>query len=334
MKRWRGGLTRLAQFGVTVALLAWIFHDPKMRADMAAALRQADPGWIGLGLLVAVIGDISNVVRWGVFLRVLGIQTSWPKIIWLFLTGLFFNLFLVGATGGDLVRIFYLVREEKTRRAEVVLSVVADRLIGLVVLIPLAVGVVVWRYQWLSQTPLATGLLWFLIIFLAVSTIVLVAASLTAGSGILEKLPAHFPGRQRLIKLGVLYHLFARRWRATLFAIVLSVPILLTFFGTFYCAARAFHAQVSLVDLFSIMPVVTVISSFPISISGLGVREKLFEDLLRDLTGTPGEMGVLISLLGFVLYLVWSLVGAVAYACFNPYTRVPLKEMRQTTAES
>lgn len=317
------------QIAVTLGLLAWIFHDPGMRAQMWSALRRADLFWIAMGLLVAVLGDVMNLIRWGVFLRAQDIQTPWWKVTWLFLTGLFFNLFLFGATGGDIVRIFYLAREERQRRTAVVLTVVADRLIGLLVLIPVGLFVVVVRYEWLSQTPFARALLYFLIVFLVVSTVVMVGASVVAGTGVLEKLPYRFPLRERLVKLAVTYHVFTVRWKATVLALVLSVPVLFTFFGTFYCAARAFGAGVSLWDFCSIMPVITVVTSFPISISGLGVREKLFEDMLRDLCGVPGEIGVLISLTGFTIYLFWSLVGAVVYLAFNPYERSSIREIRE-----
>lgn len=238
-------LLRFIQIAVTLGMLVWIFHDPKLRHDMWEAFRKADPFWIGIGMIVAVIGDVANLVRWGVFLRVQGFTTSWGRITWLFMTGLFFNLFLFGPVGGDLVRVFYLAREEKTKKTAVVLTVVADRLIGMFVLIPFATAVIVLRYEWLSQTPVARALLYFLIGFLVVFTVVMAVASLVAATGLMEKLPHRFPGRERLVKLAVTYHLFARRGKATFLAFLLSFPVLFTFFGTFYCAARAFKANVS-----------------------------------------------------------------------------------------
>ena len=81
---------------------------------------------------------------------------------------------------------------------------------------------------------------------------------------------------------------------------------------------EAFSAHVSLVDIFSIMPIVTVVTSLPISVSGIGVREQLFKNLLGDLTGTAAEVAVLISLVGFLSYVCWSLVGAVIWLVSKP----------------
>lgn len=317
--------TRVFQLLVTIAILCWIFSDPTKRSEMWMVLKTADPLWLLLGLFIGAIGDLSNVLRWGIFLRVQGIDTPWPRIAKVFLAGLFFNLILPGSTGGDVVRLLYMVREEHRKKTAVVLSVLVDRLIGLFVLIPFALIVVWCRYDWLSQTPTAEALLYFLIAFLSISTVVLVGASVISYTRLLAKLPEKFPFREKIVKISDAYHLFTHHWKATLLAASLSIPVMFTYFGVFYCAARAFKAGVSLPDLFSIMPVIAVITSFPISFSGLGVREKLFENLLSDLVGTPTGVAVLISLTGFVIYVVLSLIGGLFYLSMTPSTREEAK---------
>jgi uncharacterized protein (TIRG00374 family) len=304
---------RIFQIVVTAFLLAWIFSDAELRAGIASALKAADPFWIVIGFLVAGVGEVANIIRWGIFLRVQKVMASWWRITSLFMIGLFFNLFLFGTTGGDLVRVLYLSREYHMQKGAVFLTVVMDRLIGLVVLVVFALVISVWRYEWLSQTPLAAALLWFLIVFAVVSAIVLVGSFAVSGTGVMEKLPEKFPAREKLLRLAAAYNLFSRAWKETLLALALSVPVLFTFFGVFYCAARAFASSASLWDICSVMPVITVVTSFPISVGGLGVREKLFQELLGDLAGVPADVAVLVSLTGFTIYLFWSLIGALFY---------------------
>lgn len=311
-------LTRFLQLLVTVGILWWIFRDPEIRANMSRVLRNANPFWLVAGLLIGALGDVSNILRWGIFLRVQGITTPWSRITQIFLSGLFFNLVLPGATGGDMVRLLYMVREENRKKTAVVMSVIVDRLIGLLVLIPYALVIVWWRYDWLSQTPMASGLLYFLIGFLVVSTAFLIAASVVSGTRMMAKLPEKFPLREKLVRIGDAYHLFAINWKATFLAFLLSFPVLFTVFGVFYCAGRAFGAGVSLLDLSSIMPVIIVITSFPISFSGLGVREALFEDLFTQLAGTKPGVAVLVSLTGFTIYVLLSLVGGLCYLNLKP----------------
>lgn len=66
------------------------------------------------------------------------------------------------------------------------------------------------------------------------------------------------------------------------------------------------------------MPIVDVITTLPISISGLGLRESLFESFLEQLAGVPSEVGVLISLLGFGFSVFWNLLGGVLFPFYRP----------------
>ncbi len=170
----------------------------------------------------------------------------------------------------------------------------------------------------MSQTPAARGLLYVLIVF-AVGCVVFITCSFAvARTGLIRRLPARAPGREKMLELAAAYNLFTTAWGHSLVAILLSFPVLFTFFGTFFCAARAFRAAISLPDMFSIMPVVTVVSSLPVSVSGLGVREEMFKQLLGDLAHIPAEQAVLISLTGFLIYVFWSLFGGAAYLWSRP----------------
>jgi glycosyltransferase 2 family protein len=304
---------RICQAGVTVGLLVWIFRDEELRAGILRALQEADPMWIAIGIGVAGLGEVGNVIRWGIFLRVQRIMASWWRITSLFMTGVFFNLFLFGTTGGDLVKVWYLAREHRTKKGAVFLTVVMDRLIGLVVLVVFAFLISVWRFDWLSQTPLAATLQWFLIAFASVSIVVMAGSFVISGTGLLHRLPERMPAREKFLRLASAYNLFAQAWRASIIALALSFPVLFTFFGVFYCAARAYGASATLLDVFTLMPVITVVTSLPISISGLGVREKLFQELLGDLAHVPADVAVLISLTGFSIYILWGFVGAAFY---------------------
>ena len=311
-------LLRSFQGLVTVGVLVWVFHDPQLRANIPTVLRRAKTGWILLGVAFAGAGELANIFRWHIFLRMQKISIPLARTAMVFMIGVFFNLFLFGSTGGDVVRAAYLSADEKNKKAGVILSVVADRLIGMVVLVPFALVVVLLRYHWFQQTAAATALLWFLIVFMIAMTIFFVFAIAVTGLGLADKLPAWVVRRKSLLRVIDACGLFGRSWRESLIAYALSVPVLFGPFVTFYCAAQAFGARASLADIFSIMPIVTVVTSFPISFSGIGVREQLFKNLLGDLAGIPAETAVLISLAGFLSYISWSLVGATIYMGYKP----------------
>lgn len=311
-------LLRIVQVLTTIGVLVWVFHDPQMRANIPVVLRKADPRWLLLGIAFAGIAEGANIFRWQIFLRMQNVRVPLARTAMVFMIGVFFNLFLFGITGGDVVRAAYLCADHEVKKAGVILSVIVDRLIGMLVLVPFGVAIVLVRYQWFQQTHSARALFWFLVAFMIVMTVFFAFAITVTRLGGDDKLPAWVMRRKSLVQVIKACGLFGRSWREFLIAYGLSVPVLFGTFITFYCSARAFGADVSLMDILSIMPIVTVVTSFPISFAGIGVREGLFKQLLGDLAGIPASVAVLISLAGFLSYVSWSLVGAVIYVFFKP----------------
>jgi uncharacterized protein (TIRG00374 family) len=101
---------RTFQAAFTIAILIWLFHNPEKRAQMAGAISKADRTWLLIGLPVALIGEVANIARWQILMRVQGMYMSWRRATMLFFVGLFFNLFMPGYTGGDFARLYYLMR--------------------------------------------------------------------------------------------------------------------------------------------------------------------------------------------------------------------------------
>jgi len=325
-------LMRLGQILVTILALGWVFRNPEMRRATWVTLSSADMNWILLGILISGIGEFANILRWYIFLRVQKIKVPLAHAASLYMIGVFFNLFLVGATGGDVVRTIYLAGEFPSKKGAVILSVIADRLIGLLVLIPYTFLIVALRHDWLSQTPVTSGLLWFLITFTICWTVVAVILFFVSLFNLVQKLPGRMPWREKLVNFSYACSLFGRAKLEMLTCVALSIPVLFAVFGTFYCAAQAYHAGVSTGDICSIMPVVIVITSFPVSFSGVGIREQLFQTLLGDLAGVPAEIAVLISLAGFSIYVVWSLVGAGCYFLYKKADPVPCSSLSRGSA--
>ncbi len=309
---------RIVQVVVTVAVLVWVFRDPELRANIPVVLHRARGPWIALGIACAGLAELSNIFRWQILLRVQDIHVPLPRTALVFMIGVFFNMFLFGTTGGDVVRAAYLCGEQKDRKAGVILSVVVDRLMGMLVLVPFGLLVVILRYRWFRQTASASALLWFLIVFMLVMVLFFAAAIWTTRLGSADRLPRFLTRVEWLKNLLEACAKLGRRRRDLAIAYALSVPVLFGTFTPFYCAARAFGAHASALDVYCLLPIVTLVTSLPISFSGVGVREQLFKNLLGDLAGVPGEVAVLISLTGFLSYVCWCLLGAVIYLFSKP----------------
>jgi len=326
-------LVTLFQLTVTIAVLYWVYHDPNRRAQMAEAIRNAQYRWVILGILAYVVVEVAAAFRWHVLLKVQGIHLNFLRLSGLFLIGMFYNQFLPGGTGGDIMKSYYLLKETPDKKAGALLAVVFDRFIGLVALVAITGTLIGLRYDFLSQKPETRNLLWLLLFLLGTSVAFLIATFVVSGFKLLHSLPAKFPGRDRLIEISAAYHLYAHHWRATLVAFGASLVAHLATFATFLCAAYALGAPVPLVNFFAVMPVERTISALPISFAGIGLREKVLQIMLNGLCGVPEAKAILIGSLSFLIILVCCLPGALVYLFYKPSRPAPPVSLREMEEE-
>ncbi len=328
-------LITLFQLTVTIAVLYWVYHDPNRRAQMAEAIRNAQYRWVVISILAYGIVEISAAIRWHVLLKVQKIHLTLPRLSGLFLIGMFYNQFLPGGTGGDIIKSYFLLKETPDKKAGALLAVVFDRLIGLVALVAITGTLIALRYDFLSQTTETRQLLWFLLFLLGSSILFLLSTFVISGFNLFHWLPEKFPGREKLIEISAAYHLYAHHWRATLVAFSVSIVAHLATFATFLCAAYALGAAVPLLDFFAVMPVERTISALPISFAGIGLREKILQIMLNGLCGVPEAKAILIGSLSFLIILVCCIPGAVVYLFYKPsgaVAHVRLREMQKEVA--
>jgi uncharacterized protein (TIRG00374 family) len=328
-------LLTLFQVAVTIAVLYWVYHDPIKRAQMVEALRNARYHWVGLAILAYVVVEVAAAFRWGVLLKVQGIHLSISRLSGLFLIGMFYNQFLPGGTGGDIVKSYFLLKETPDKKAGALLAVVFDRLIGLVALVTITGVLIAARYDFLSKTPETRQLLWILLVLLGSSIAGLLTTFVISGFNLVHLLPEKFPGREKLIEVSVAYHLYARHWRATLVAFGASLVAHLATFATFLGVAYSLRANVKIVDFFAVMPIERTISAMPISFAGVGLREKILQIMLNGLCGVEEGKAVLIGSLSFLIILFCCAPGGLVYFFYKPSgatAHVPLREMKEEVA--
>jgi glycosyltransferase 2 family protein len=310
---WLGHAFTLLQLAVTIGLLWWLFHNEERRTAMWDALRTADWRWMVASIAAAGACEYFGILRWQLFLRMLHIEVPMREITRLFFIGAFFNQFLPGTTGGDVARVIYLMRDHPEHKTEGFLSVAIDRLLAVLVLVILGLLFAWTRDDWFAQSFAVGNLMKWFAITLFVMGVGLVASFFLTSRHMVSRLPRRFPFRAHIVKLSKLWQLCLENRREALLGTIYTVPMLFAYFAAFCFAAKAFSSKISFWDMTSIMPLITAISSLPISLNGIGVREALFEELLVELCGVAKGTGLLISIAGAAVYLLWGLVGGVFY---------------------
>jgi glycosyltransferase 2 family protein len=214
----------ILQFGLTAGLLWWVFHDPVKQQALRDAVEQADWKWLLAGVAAYGIFELLAGVRWQILLRVQGIRISWWRMYGLLMVGLFFSLFIPGGTGGDLVKGYYLLKEAPVgRKTSAALSVVMDRLLGLLGVALLTGTITAMRWDWLTADPMARNYIYTGLGVLGVCIGGMLLAGVISAFRLAHRLPERLPGRGFLASLTGAYALYGKAWLATLAAVVISV---------------------------------------------------------------------------------------------------------------
>jgi glycosyltransferase 2 family protein len=309
-KKW---LFAAGQCLVSIGLLTWIFRNPGFRSSIGQTIFVAKPSWLAAGWGLAGVVSFLCALRWRIFLNMLGLRVGFWQTVLVTLVGQFFDTFVVGVVGGDIVRIAMLVGRGYGKSVSV-FSVILDRLsgtVGLLVISPFLIGA---NHAWLSQNKTTSLLMGTVSAYLVGIAALLVITLSMASTKFALRLPEWIPQKARIVEMEERYFLFAARWPHSLRAVLLSVVMVAAHFAVYFCAVRAYGVQVPCFHFLSVMPMVDIITGLPISFGGVGVREQLFITFLGGLCQAPSTLAAASSMAGFLLSSVWGMGGFVVWS--------------------
>src|SRR5438105_1272695 len=312
----------LLQASVTTGAILYVFHDSQKRAEIGGALLRADKMWIVLGCACYGCVEIVATVRWRLLLRIQRISLGWSRTGAIVLIGLFFNIFLPGLVGGDVMRLYYTFRLAPGPKVAGSLSIVMDRLLGLLAIVFLVGIVLVVRFNWLTETAETAQLAYLALALLGGGFVGVALLFSLARSDRMRKLPRRIPFRGSIEKFGQALGAYRKHYIPTMIAFGITIVSQLAYYTTYYCAGASLHQSSgrtpTLFDILSIMPLVNTFTAVPISFGGVGVRETLFQRLLGHLSGVPEPIAVLTASLGFTIQAMCGLLGGAIYLFWRP----------------
>lgn len=305
-QHWLTGL----QIALSVYLLLRIFGDAHFRGEITGLLLSADPSWLAAGALTALVTELLCAIRWWLMLRVFGVPVGLARATAFTLAGLFYSFFLPGAGGGDAFRIFYVMRLHPQKKLRAAVSVIADRLCGLVAL-ALALGVTLLRSDALPLDSTSRDILNISAMILTGPVVLVFVWWLTTFPSIHSAGTRLLPAKvhEPLTKLGDGFWKILQHPRELFLAIAVSCVALAVHFTTYFLSARAFDLPVTLVGTFAIMPVVDALIMLPVTFYGLGLRETVLQSLMGSMFGISSAAATMASLAGFGLQALVGLLG-------------------------
>jgi len=150
-KSLRSLLLTVLKVGVVVCALAYLkysgkFDLKKLNFDFEI--------WhlLAAGFLLQLVANLISFVRYRLLLKGVGIDMNLKTVTHIGMIGVFFNTFMLGGLGGDVIKLAYVIRESGNR-AGAVASVMVDRVLGLLGLLFLGGAALFLNWREVLATP-------------------------------------------------------------------------------------------------------------------------------------------------------------------------------------
>jgi uncharacterized protein (TIRG00374 family) len=286
----------------------YVIHTPYplIDAGINGMVKAADPRYLLAALLIFPLTYLITSYRWDLLLKVLEIKMRLSRAFVLNMVGAFYNTFMPGSTGGDLLKAYY-ASKLTPHRARAVMSVLVDRVLGLLALVILG-GVAAatqWHVPSCRKVALASG---GIIGGVALGLIVFYTPMLRKMIG-LDFIIKRLPMQKHVQSAIEAMDLYRKRPLTSLWSLAVSIPVHMTVVISAMLAGMAFGILPGHWEYYWVaVPVIVLSGSIPISPQGVGVMEGFAILLLRPEGATIAQAFALTMSIR-VVQILWNLTG-------------------------
>lgn len=296
----------ILRFGLSGALLVWLYSKIDIQ-QTAEVLKDCEIKYLVVAFGLFLIVNFILLTRWYVFVRGLKLQAPYSLVVRYFFIGLFGNLFLPSAIGGDIIKIYGLCKNS-SEKPKVFASVLLDRLSGFAAIVLIAVIAYLFAANLLNDNAILYSII-FLALLSVHTAVVLFNEKVYS---FYCRIFAFWPKLQKsLMQMHYDIALLKGNYAPVYQSIALSCLSQMIFAVQFYLTAKALHQDIGVHYWLVFVPLICVVSTVP-SIGGLGVREAGAAYFLGKI-GVASGIAVSISLLSFIFMVLVGLIGGVVY---------------------
>ncbi len=314
------------KFGVAVAIISWLVY---LNFDnLKHAFATFNYWYLAPALLVYLLHMVVSAWRWYVLAKYLGFRLRFFQSLSLTMQGYFFSLVIPGgAIGGDVARIGFLARRSpEGTRFEGAVTVLMDRIVGMVALFVLTIVLMLWSLPILLQVEVE-GAEWLthLRIWGVIALFCLCVGGNMAMLALffhrhVEKIPPFgtLMGAGDRWSKGCVSQLtgaldtYRSRWRGLVMLTVASIfgVHLMTVAAVWVITLGLPEGAVDLLTLAVAVSVGNIAGLIPLSLSGIGIRDVTIEAILG---AGMVKMAAAIPLLYTMIILLGNLIGGIFF---------------------
>lgn len=302
-------LTLLLKLLVTGALF-WLLFRNLGFANILDRMMAANPAYLSAALLIFFFSMILSTIQWDILLKHQGVELGIKSAFSLYMIGHFFNNFLPGALGGDLVKV-YRLKQDIRRGKEALAATFLDRFAGLFILSAFALLSALYLYFFMNLSIRHHLYRYIILLFGLFFTSLFILFSRRVAIFLYDVLLKNinpFSLRDKIKDVHNFLHQYRGHRSLYIKVMLLSGVTQFLRIAVHILVARAVGFNIPAVYFLVFVPLIALFASLPISFGGLGVREGLGK-LLFGIVSPDGTLAVATQFLASLVGILVSLIG-------------------------
>jgi hypothetical protein len=278
---------------VSIVFVLWLIYKVKW-ASVLDNVYHMDASFLLWYVALVLIGMLASAKKWQIIARFKGFQRSTIGCFRAYLTGTFINNFLPGFIGGDVYRTYWLGKQREGYTLAVS-TVVFDRLSGLFVAALLAVVFSLMRLEMVLQSSIWTLFVVMLLILITGVTVWGTIWKYVSENVAIQSI-VHFLPQKIQMFLGEVRNYF----RKDILLPTLGLSVVFNMLGVGFANLllfQAFGQTVPAIDFFAVIFLISIVSSIPISVNNIGIKEWAYFTFFTLIHVNP-EVAITVAITG------------------------------------
>jgi uncharacterized protein (TIRG00374 family) len=259
--------------------------------------------------------SFMSAARWRTLMKVQGIDLSYGQCLRLTFIGTFFNSFMPGQTGGDVVKAYYVARGCH-KPTEAVVTVFFDRALGVIALaflIPVILAYTLTDPEWAAIPQVqVVSVVAFVLFGVIVLGLAFFISRRLRESGAFNRMLGKLPFSDTVRRVDQAVHVYRYHPAAVGQGLLWSWATHLTNMFSGYFAGAAAGLSWPLWRYLTFMPFIFVVNAVPLLPAAVGQLEAAFYSFFGEVEADPNAL-VMCLLYRFNMQVFWAIPGALLY---------------------
>lgn len=314
MKKLKPHLKTLLKTLLGVLLVIYVF---KSKMVDFSSLKQLlfTPEHLLVAFLLLTFSTLCCSFRWYLIIKIQSLSQTFSSIFSLYMIGNFFNTFMPGSVGGDLIKAWYIAGRVPEKRTRAVFSVLIDRVLGLSMMFCYSAITLLFFTGWLKINPQLKMVAIAVWIFsgCALSFFLLFFWPPFWNLSVTQNLVSLLSKNKRMGEMTSSMMNFRHHFGTFMLTLFLSAVSILGAIVFHVYLGSLLHIPLSVGQYFFVIPLAVTVSAVPLLPGGIGTGQVAFYTLFKWMGVPDPELGGTLCTVIQIYTILYNCLGAVFY---------------------